>query len=448
MCETMRGIEQPYYHLIAYKEEFILYLNGSMKCVLITKEHAESLRKGEVAAELTDLWLENKDLFHKEPELRLGPVGLTLNVANQCNLRCSYCYANGGNYHGTEGLMSTKMAKHAVRRFAEYFGELKRIKFFGGEPFLNYHAMKAACEECEKLLEEGVLQSLPNFDTVTNGTILSDELIEIIKKYEIGVTLSFDGSTHMQDILRPFASGRGSSSTLLGVVKKMQGATDGKQPASVEVTYTHLHEINNVSVEACVNNIHSIFGIHDVKVTPVSCEADDLHHIGSPSSFISAIEDGFRKVPVDDRIVEKAYRLHQIIKSKKRSPTVFCGAGVNRFSIGVDGEVWPCYLFTNDMPYRIGNVMDSDFSLKRYESYRQTLMCFNRLEHEPCKECWASSFCFGCRGNNRRLSLDADTPSEDFCNMLKEVAETLFCCMANVGEIVRLEDVDMEQSFV
>lgn len=435
---------QSYTHIIPFHDRAILYLNGSMKSVLLSPEEYQMYLAGTENPVLAQLLSENRTMYHHQSELRLGAVGLTLNVANTCNLRCSYCYANGGNYNSENAIMSANTAALAVRVFAKHFGELKRVKFFGGEPFLNPQAIRAACEACVKLTEDGVLKRLPDFTTVTNGTVLTQELIELIKQYDIGVTVSFDGNAMMQDTLRPYVSGNGSSEAVLKNVKLLQLATNQKQPSSVEVTYTQIHIQKGVSVEQCYQNVKELLNIDDIKITPVSCEEDDEHHLLSIDSFNDAVKAGYQKTPCDIRVVEKAYRLHQILTFRKRSERLFCGAGINRFSVSADGKVYPCYLFTNDAEFCIGNILDSCFSLENYEPTRLKLMEYDRLVQNECKDCWASSFCFGCRGNNRRLTGKSDTPSEDFCRMLKEVAGNLLCCMAESGEIRTLDDFDVE----
>ena len=433
----------PYVHMIQIQDRAVLYLNGSMKCVLLSSKEKNDLCKGVISQQLNELLCENKNMYNQHNELRLGETGLTLNIANTCNFHCSYCYANGGNYCSSDALMSTDIAAIAVRKFAAYFGVLKRIKFFGGEPFLNPDAIRAACETCINLKAEGVLKQLPDFTTVTNGSVLTQELIDLINKYDIGVTVSYDGSPIMQDLLRPDILGAGSSDRVIANVQRLQAATNHKQPSSVEVTYTQYHVQNGVSVEQCYNNVKRFFAVDDIKITPVSCEKTDAHYLHQIDSFHNAIKVGYQNNPCNRRIVEKANRMYQSLIHRKKSDHIFCGAGINRFSVGADGNVYPCYLFTNDAEFYIGNVLDSNFSIKEYESARMRLMEYDRLSFNECKNCWASSFCFGCRGNNRRLTGNADIPSSDFCGMFKEIAETLFCCMADAGEIGTLNDVKL-----
>ena len=178
----------PYFHSIPYDDQYIIYLNGSMKCGLV-KNKVYMSNIDQLTEHSYKLFIENETLFHKQKNLVLGPVGLTLNVANKCNLNCAYCYANGGVYSSSENLMNVQTAVDAVKLFAEYYHELKRIKFFGGEPFLNPDAIEATCEICKSLVKQNILRYMPDFDTVTNGTLLNQKLIDLIKTYNIAVTV-------------------------------------------------------------------------------------------------------------------------------------------------------------------------------------------------------------------------------------------------------------------
>lgn len=58
---------------------------------------------------------------------------LTLMVCQECNLRCSYCYGEGGEYHD-RGIMNQEIGKKAIVFGLENCAENSlSIIFFGGE---------------------------------------------------------------------------------------------------------------------------------------------------------------------------------------------------------------------------------------------------------------------------------------------------------------------------
>ena len=66
------------------------------------------------------------------------PVSLSLNVAQACNLSCSYCYADEGRFGGSARMMEPDVALAAIDRLLTGAGGRRvTVGFIGGEPFLN-----------------------------------------------------------------------------------------------------------------------------------------------------------------------------------------------------------------------------------------------------------------------------------------------------------------------
>lgn len=96
---------------------------------------------------------------------------ITLCVSNDCNLRCKYCYAGGGNYGGNRFIMDKETALEFVNFCYRELDELECIMFFGGEPLLNWKIVEFICKEFEDRHKDGGCLN-PKFTLVTNGTIL------------------------------------------------------------------------------------------------------------------------------------------------------------------------------------------------------------------------------------------------------------------------------------
>ncbi|WP_318503287.1 4Fe-4S cluster-binding domain-containing protein [Bacillus sp. T3] len=73
---------------------------------------------------------------------------LVLHLVNECNLRCTYCYADGGEYGAPKKYMSEATAKQAVDYLLEhsYQEDSVTIVLFGGEPFINWKVLKYVVE--------------------------------------------------------------------------------------------------------------------------------------------------------------------------------------------------------------------------------------------------------------------------------------------------------------
>jgi len=137
------------------------------------------------------------------------PALLALSVTGDCNLRCSYCYARGGE---SSASMSWITAKRAIDVMAECFDGFK-IQFTGGEPLLNL----ALIERAVDYLDEIGLQ-VP-CQVQTNATLITPDVAGRLQSLTIGIGVSLDGPPLANDLLRPFSNGRGSTkSALNGII--------------------------------------------------------------------------------------------------------------------------------------------------------------------------------------------------------------------------------------
>ncbi len=139
---------------------------------------------------------------------------LVMNLTNQCNLSCQYCYEFGADKVATpEGkpkFMDLPTAKAAVD-FLLQQAEGRRsihITFFGGETLMNFPLLKqVVAYATERAAGQGCHV---DFSLTTNATLLTPAIIEFLSENHIGVTVSMDGPKDMHDQLRVFSNGRGS----------------------------------------------------------------------------------------------------------------------------------------------------------------------------------------------------------------------------------------------
>ena len=65
-------------------------------------------------------------------------------ASSLCNLRCKYCFAEGGDYAKGRKIMPFEVAKAAIDFVIEKSGSRRNIEidFFGGEPLMNFQVVK------------------------------------------------------------------------------------------------------------------------------------------------------------------------------------------------------------------------------------------------------------------------------------------------------------------
>ena len=133
----------------------------------------------------------------------------TLFLTHRCNLACSYCYVSK-----SKDRMSLDVAQTAID-FAyrnTLPGEDMDIGFFGGEPLLEFPLLQEITRR---------VRAHPEFDPcrvklgmATNGTLLTPEILDFLRRHEILATVSCDGPPAVHDRYRRFANGGASSANV------------------------------------------------------------------------------------------------------------------------------------------------------------------------------------------------------------------------------------------
>ena len=212
---------------------------------------------------------------------RLGR--LTLNISNLCNLACSYCYADQGRYHGPESLMSMSQMEEVLRRILELYGEIDVVHFFGGEPLMNLAAIDAAGICLQGAVSDGLLPRMPKLALTTNGTWSNAAVIDTLVHWNIGLTVSWDGSREVQDQCRPLLSG-GSSYELLAdsLARFRENGIDFE----VECTYNGYHRLNGISITDLMEFFYEQTGRRILHITPAFVPRPDAKELNPRSDYV------------------------------------------------------------------------------------------------------------------------------------------------------------------
>lgn len=162
----------------------------------------------------------------KKRSMNSGLSQLILILTEKCNLRCEYCiysehYPDIVDYSAKE--MSINDAFKAVDIFSDWhqkkvakgFTGKAKVSFYGGEPFLKFDTIKATVEYCESL------NFYPQYLLTTNGTIMTDEIIDYIAEKNIVVSFSLDGNKENHDRNRIIKKGCGTHDTVVQNLLKL-----------------------------------------------------------------------------------------------------------------------------------------------------------------------------------------------------------------------------------
>lgn len=362
---------------------------------------------------------------------------ITLHIANDCNLRCRYCFAGGGNYGQIRNLMSEYTARDFVDFCIREFDVVEKIVFFGGEPMLNIKAMEIVCSRFKFYKEKGQLSVLPKFVIITNGTILTPSALQFIKENIFSITISIDGPKEVNDINRIYQNGKGSYEKIAQFIHTILQETNVN--IRYEATFTQAHIDAHYSYEDITKHLNSTFGIKGIIVNEKGLNANYLLDYWNSIDKEYLEKTKFEYLPCDFWNILRA-----IIYKRENA---MCPVIDKAFAVGADGTIYMCQMLNGIKECELGNINDSNI----YNSpllYKPFDTNIELKENEKCKECWVQNLCGGCATQkffDTKTNKLMKEPNPDFCNVVKQCIEKVLLIIASVHKTPELWSVLLQK---
>lgn len=123
----------------------------------------------------------------------------SLYVTNKCNMDCSYCYRKDKGEECSGGHLISIV--NSIMR--ENQNDDIRIEFLGGEPLLEIEKIFKVCRYITRKHPDRNV----SYMITTNGTVVSDRIMEVLKQFGITLIISVDGVEFLHNRHRKFVSG-------------------------------------------------------------------------------------------------------------------------------------------------------------------------------------------------------------------------------------------------
>jgi uncharacterized protein len=369
----------------------------------------------------------------------LTPFPLTtmvLNVTNQCNLSCTYCYEYGADKivdteNGTQPkFMTEETARDAVEFMLRESGDspVAYLTFFGGETLMNFPVLKRTVAYArQRAAEEG---KQVQFSLTTNATLLKPETIEFLAENDIGVTISIDGPPDIQDKFRVFQNGRGSYDLVAPRIKELL-QRHRSRPIGARVTLAS----GTVDVKRIYQHLTEELGFAEVGFAPATSNPSREHAIpeGGFTDMLrqfSELAQDFLAAAVEDRphgfsnVRETLEEIH-----KGMSKAFPCGAGLGLMGVSTAGDVALCHRFAGSEAHSLGNVRDG---INR-DAQRAFLDRHHIDDKTDCRTCWARPLCAGgCYHEAHTHYGNTARPNLHYCEWIRGWTDV---CLRIYGEL-------------
>jgi len=350
---------------------------------------------------------------------------LVVNVANKCNLHCTYCYEPEAAKYGPSPVqMDWDTARTSVDFLFQKAGKSREVNviFFGGEALLNLKLMRQVVAYAEEKGREAGKKV--DFSLTTNGTLLTDEVIDFFQEHRFGVTISIDGPKDLHDKRRPFLTSRGerkgSYDLILPRVKRLLQRYTAR-PVVARVTVTK----GAVEIGRTYEHLSGL-GFFEVGFAPVTAKNGEEY--GLEPADLRQVLAGFKELGA--LYVERA--LHNQYTGFSNLSTMLtdlhegtnklfpCGAGLGLLDVDGNGDVYLCHRFPGTEEHKYGNVKEG----LQYDRLNEFINSAHVGNKPVCQTCWIRGICGGgCYHEAYTQFGEASLPNLHYCDFLREWTE-------------------------
>jgi uncharacterized protein len=343
-----------------------------------------------------------------------------------CNIQCKYCYLPTRNDTSVMDL-STVIASFERVFHSSFAGAQITVIWHAGEPLvLPVSYYESAFQAIEKLRPSSV-HIRHSFQT--NGTLVTKEWCDFIRRWDVGVGVSIDGPRHMHDANRVTRAGKGT----------FDRAIRGARLLKAEGIPFHVISVLSKDALEWPEELHAFYlseGIEDVCFNVEESEGDHVSELMSLSresmrdkfrSFlhrfwtISRKSPGIKFIREIDGLIPRIFRPSEAqISNEQVEPlammNIDCKGNVSSFSPELLG-------YTNERynNFIIGNVHEHTVQQMLTSPAMQAMVTDISAGVDACrKECGYFSLCGGGAPVNK-LSENGTFASTQtsFCNLIQ-----------------------------
>ena len=289
---------------------------------------------------------------------------LMMNLPYQCNFRCKKCFnLIDGNPRKYNKLISLEERINLIDQAKEMGGKV--VVFAGeGEPSLNKD-IKTMVNYVNKSNRVPIIYS--------NGSTLTNELIEFYKTNNSSIIFSFDSIKENVFSMKSFERGI-FPKTIINITRTIDSFK--------EIAYK---EDNLEVLSVAINSTISDLNFDEVK-TIKSLWGDDTYYICNPiAKFGDAVHNWnlFRN-SLSDKIISKLIKKN----SETGGPLTLneeglCGYAAYGISISPEGNYMTC-AYTNKTDSFLGNIYDTKLKEAWEDKHKKESLYYKKFGNAPC----------------------------------------------------------------
>ncbi|TAN71491.1 MAG: SPASM domain-containing protein [Methylobacter sp.] len=359
-------------------------------------------------------------------------TGFYLFVSQECNLACSYCYGDGGEYRKGKMIMDERTADNFIDKFITDKNPGYLINFFGGEPLLNLPLIQKIIDRVRAKTEPLGIRTV--FNMTTNGTVWSSKIADFVDKNIDTLTVSLDGPKDINDAQRPACgnfSAYDKTVRTIGDLKE-QGSRYTIRTIMTKNSFGRLKEIYSHNSE--------LAGKGGVGLSTVDVGDDhalgltDPEHWALVDEIVEINSESLRSLAdsANPQFNEYTSELCKLLFGRQYRPRP-CNAGQTVLAVAADGELYPCHRFVGYQEFCVGNVNDEQPLNANYTELCRSFKETSVDKNPYCSGCWLQHLCGGsCYVISHLREGDVFKPPARYCHLKKTVYDRLLSEFAEI----------------
>lgn len=380
-------------------------------------------------------------LFSDSP--KFSPVGInnlyvkdiTIQVTEDCNLRCTYCYQHNKTSKKLDAekgkkfidlILNSDKKSNKYIRSKECLGVV--LNFIGGEPFLEIDTVDILTDYfINKMIELNhpwLFRYQINIGT--NGILYFDDKVQnYIKKnmHHLSLGITIDGNKELHDKCRIDLDGKGSYDRAIAALNHYSSTYDRYGLSKITISPENISFFKQSLIDfiekqhyACIYS---------------NCVYEKGWTIDHAKILYKELKD-FSDYLLNNNLQDKTYLSildWPIGREYSELDRTFCGGNGEMIALDVNGDIYPCIRYTPssignpNLKFKIGDVDNGFIYNEEQEERLKCLSCISRRTQnattEHCTDCPISEGCGDCAAYSYEVFGEVGHRTTYICDMHK-----------------------------
>ncbi len=330
--------------------------------------------------------VENEDIERKKRDFLLKSMlfqstqlNLTIMMTMKCNCSCIYCFEHKVKQRVERfNLNVVDLISWIIGLIKKYHMKAVDICFHGGEPLLEVDKILEISNGLRSFFVKNRIFYL--FTTVTNGTLLTEDVVGRLKKAEVKIAqITVDGPDNIHNIRRPLKNGENGFAKIIENIGRIDH-DDIKIYVNIVYdrnTIGHLDELIRIFIDKKIDKKITMIILNTVKPTM----GDNFNH---NEGNLTQKEEAENRIRLIRRFIDTGFKLpfeldFQLCSFKQK----------NSFTLLPDGSIYKCISGAGEEYFHISDIYSSE------DIYRNEASLGGSITDVRCKNCRYYPLCIG-----------------------------------------------------